>query len=214
MAGKVTILNHPLINHKMTILRNEETYTKLFKELIDEIASILAVEVTRDLPMETVNVKTPLMETTGEMIAGKKLVVVPILRAGLGMVDGFLRILPNVKVGHIGLYRDPKTLKPIEYLCKLPVDSENRDMVIIDPMLATGGSAEAAVQFIKERYNPNSIKFVCILGCPEGLKMLTDNHPDIDVYVAYMDEKLNEHGYILPGLGDAGDRMFGTNIKG
>lgn len=213
MAGKVTILNHPLINHKMTILRNEETYTKLFKELVDEIASIMAVEVTRDLPMETVDVKTPLAETTGEMISGKKLVLVPILRAGLGMVDGFLRILPNIKVGHIGLYRDPVTLKPIEYLCKLPEDSENRDMIIIDPMLATGGSAEAAVQFIKERYNPNNIKFACILGCPEGLKMLTDNHPDIDVYVAFMDEKLNEHGYILPGLGDAGDRMFGTNVK-
>lgn len=209
--GKVTIMDHPIIKHKMAILRDKNTCMKTFRELVNEISSIMAVEVTRDLELEPVKVETPLAITDAEMVDGKKLVLVPILRAGIGMVDGFLRVLPNVKVGHIGLYRDPETLEPVEYFCKIPDDSIERDMIIVDPMLATGGSSEAAVKFVKDRYNPRSIKLACILGCPEGVEYVKKRHPDIDIFISFMDEKLNEKGYILPGLGDAGDRMFGTN---
>ncbi len=208
--GKTVILDHPLIEHKIAILKNKNTGTKEFREVVDELAMIIAVEATRDLELTSHKIETPLAETEVKMIDGKKLILVPILRAGLGMVEGFLQVMPNVKVGHVGLYREPETLKPVEYYCKLPVDTENRDVIVLDPMLATGGSAEAAVQFVKERFKPRKVSMACILGCPEGINHLKEHHPDIDLYVAHVDEKLNEHGYILPGLGDAGDRIFGT----
>ena len=208
--GNVKIIDHAMIKHKMSFLKDKNTGTKLFRELINEIAIIMACEITRDLPLKEVEVETPLMKSSAEIISGRKLALVPILRAGIGMVDGFLAVIPNAKVGHVGLYRDPETLKPVEYFCKLPVDIEERDIIILDPMLATGGSSEAAIQFLKERGKPRSIKLACILGCPEGLEFVTKHHPDVDVYVGYMDKELNSHGYILPGLGDAGDRLFGT----
>lgn len=208
--GKNIVLKHPLIDHKIALLKDKNTGTKQFRELVDEIAMIMAVEVTKDLKLKEENIETPLTETKVEIIDGKKLVLVPILRAGIGMVEGFLQIMPNVKVGHVGLYRDPKTLEPVEYFCKLPKDTKEREVIILDPMLATGGSAEAAVQFVKERFEPKKISVACILGCPEGVNFLNQKHKDIDLYIAYMDEKLNEKGYILPGLGDAGDRLFGT----
>lgn len=206
---KVTVFDHPLIKHKLTILRDKNTGSNQFRQLVSEIATLMCYEVTRDFKLEDCEVETPIGTTTGQTLSGKKLGVVPILRAGLGMVEGFLSVLPAAKVGHIGLYRDPETLKPVEYYCKLPKDVEERDIIVVDPMLATGGSAEAAITFLKE-HGCKNIKLVNIIAAPEGIKMVQEKHPDVDIYVAGLDEKLNEHGYIVPGLGDAGDRLFGT----
>jgi uracil phosphoribosyltransferase len=205
----VTVLNHPLIQHKTTILRQESTSNKVFRELIEEITMLMCYEALRDLPLEDVKVKTPLTETTQKMIKGKKLAIVPILRAGLGMVNGMLDLVPSAKVGHIGMYRDEETLEPHEYYCKLPEDIENRLIVVVDPMLATGGSAMDAISQIKS-YGGKHIKFLCIIAAPEGIDALSKAHPDVEIYCANVDEKLNENGYIVPGLGDAGDRIFGT----
>ena len=207
--SKVTVFDHPLIKHKLTILRDKKTGSNQFRQLVSEIPTLMCYEVTRDFKLEDCEVETPIGTTTGQTLSGKKLGVVPILRAGLGMVEGFLSVLPAAKVGHIGLYRDPETLKPVEYYCKLPKDVEERDIIVVDPMLATGGSAEAAITFLKE-HGCKSIKLVNIIAAPEGIKMVQEKHPDVDIYVAGLDEKLNEHGYIVPGLGDAGDRLFGT----
>lgn len=207
--AQTTIFTHPLIKHKLTILRDKNTGSKEFRELVNEIASLMAYEVTRDLTLDEIEVETPICKTTGYVLSGKKLGLIPILRAGLGMVDGMLNILPAAKVGHIGLYRDPETLKPVEYYCKLPMDITERDILVLDPMLATGGSASAAIQFLKDRGCAN-IKLCCILAAPEGLKKIEEDHPDVGIYIAGLDEKLNDHGYIIPGLGDAGDRLFGT----
>ena len=207
--GKFTVLNHPLIQHKLTIIRKKTTGTNEFRQIVGEIGGLMVYEMTRDLPLKNVEIETPIGKTVQKELAGKKLVVVPILRAGLGMVEGFLSVLPAAKVGHIGLYRDPKTLKPVEYYCKLPKDVEERDIIVVDPMLATGGSAEAAITFLKE-HGCKNIKLVNIIAAPEGIKMVQEKHPDVDIYVAGLDEKLNDHGYIVPGLGDAGDRLFGT----
>ncbi len=203
------VMDHPLIQHKLTILRDVNTGAKEFREMIKEISTLLAYEVTRDLTMEEVDVETPLMMTRGKIIAGKKIGLVPILRAGLGMVEGMLELLPAAKVGHIGLYRDPDTLEPVEYYCKLPEDIGNRDILVLDPMLATGGSASAAVTFLKQRGSVN-IKLVCIIAAPEGIRRVQEDHPDVPVYVAAVDEGLTKDAYIYPGLGDAGDRLFGT----
>ena len=205
----VTWVDHPLVQHKLTILRNEKTSSKDFRQLVSEIATLMCYEATRDLPLKEVEVKTPVALAKTKVIAGRKLAFVPILRAGLGMVDGVLTLVPGAKIGHIGLYRDPKTLKPVEYYCKLPHDMPERDVIVLDPMLATGGSAIDAITQIKKR-NPRSIKFMCIIAAPEGLKAITEAHPDVPVYCANIDEHLNDHGYIVPGLGDAGDRIFGT----
>ena len=202
-------VDHPLVQHKLTILRNERTSSKDFRQLVSEIATLMCYEATRDLPLKEVEVKTPVAMAKTKVIAGRKLAFVPILRAGLGMVDGMLTLVPGAKIGHIGLYRDPKTLKPVEYYCKLPHDMTERDCIVLDPMLATGGSAIDAITQIKKR-SPRSIKFMCIIAAPEGLKALTEAHPDVPVYCANIDERLNDHGYIVPGLGDAGDRIFGT----
>jgi uracil phosphoribosyltransferase len=207
--GKVHVLDHPLIQHKLTHIRDENTGTKEFRELVDEVAGLMAFEITRDLPLEEVLVKTPVAEAKMNVIAGKKLGLVPILRAGLGMVDGILKMVPAAKVGHVGLYRDPETLTPVEYYVKLPSDVEERDFIVIDPMLATGGSAAAAIDSIKNRGAKN-IKLMCLVAAPEGVKVIQDEHPDVDIYLAALDEKLNDHGYIVPGLGDAGDRLYGT----
>lgn len=207
--AKVFEMNHPLIQHKVTLLRSKETGTKEFREIVTEIATLMAYEVTRDFPLEEIEVETPIAKTMSKVIAGKKVGIVPILRAGLGMVDGFMNLIPSAKVGHVGLYRDPETLEPVEYYCKMPTDVEQRDIIVVDPMLATGGSAIAAIQFIKDRGAKN-IKFACLISCPEGIKALEAAHPDVDIYVAVIDEKLNDHAYIVPGLGDAGDRLFGT----
>ena len=209
MDNKVHVLDHPLLQHKLTILRDEKTGMKEFREVVSEIATLMCYEATRDLPMEDVEVKTPVATGTFKTIAGKKLAIVPILRAGLGMVDGILTLLPSVKVGHIGLYRDPNTLEPVEYYCKMPNDIAERDVIVLDPMLATGGSATAAIQFLKG-YGVKHIKLMNILAAPEGIERVHKDHPDVDIYVAAVDEKLNDHGYIVPGLGDAGDRIFGT----
>lgn len=209
MTEKVHILNHPLIQHKLSIMRDKNTGTKEFRELLDEISMLMVYEVTRDLPTEEVEVETPLAPMKTRMLAGMPIGVVPILRAGLGMVDGIMRLIPNAKVGHIGLYRDPDSLQPVEYYCKLPSDSEQRLLVVLDPMLATGGSASAAITFIKQRGSTN-IKLVNLIAAPEGIERIQKDHPDVDVYVAALDTRLNEHGYILPGLGDAGDRLYGT----
>ncbi len=206
---KLLIMDHPLIQHKLSILRDVNTGTKEFKELVDEIATLIAYEATRELPLEDVEVVTPLTKTTTKMLAGKKLAVVPILRAGLGMVSGMLNLIPAAKIGHIGLYRDPETLEPVEYYCKLPSDIAERQIFLVDPMLATGGSASAAIGFLKNRGSKN-IKFMCILAAPEGIERIQKDHPDVEIYCAAVDEKLNDHGYIFPGLGDAGDRLFGT----
>lgn len=203
------VVEHPLIQHKMSILRRKEASTKEFRELVDEIGMLMAYEVSRDLPMEDVEIETPIQKTTVKQIAGKKLAIVPILRAGIGMVDGILKLIPAARVGHIGMYRDEETLKPVEYLVKLPSDISERQIFLVDPMLATGGSAILAIDSLKKR-NANNIKFVCLVAAPEGVKALQEAHPDIDIYTAALDEKLNEHGYIVPGLGDAGDRLFGT----
>lgn len=209
MDGKVHIFDHPLIQHKLSIMRDKNTGTKEFQELLDEISMLMVYEVTRDLPTEEVNVETPLCWTKTRMLAGRQIGIIPILRAGLGMVDGIHRLIPNAKVGHIGLYRDPETLNPVEYYCKLPADSEERFLFVLDPMLATGGSASAAISFIKQR-NCHNISLVNLIAAPEGIARIQKDHPDVDIYVAALDERLNEHGYILPGLGDAGDRLFGT----
>ncbi len=206
---KPFIADHPLIQHKVSILRDKRTSSKQFRELIREITELLVYEATRDLPLCAVDVETPMETTKSHVIAGRKLAFVPILRAGLGMVDGAVELVPSARVGHIGLYRDHETLKPVEYYCKLPGDIEQRDVIVLDPMLATGGSAIDAITQIKERH-PRSIKFMCIIAAPEGLKALNEAHPDVQIYCASLDRCLNENGYILPGLGDAGDRIFGT----
>ena len=205
----VTITNHPLIQHKLSILRDKNTSSKDFRSLVSEIATLECYEATRDLPVQEVEIETPICKCIAHNLEGKKFAFVPILRAGLGMVDGVLSLVPSARVGHIGLYRDPETLKPVEYYCKLPVDIAERDVIVLDPMLATGGSAIDAISLIKER-NPKSIKFMGIIAAPEGLAALQKAHPDVDIYCAALDEKLNEHCYIVPGLGDAGDRIFGT----
>lgn len=209
MENQVTVFDHPLITHKISLLRDERTGSKQFRELIQEIAMLMGYEALRDLPMETVEIKTPITTTQQKMIAGKKLAIVPILRAGLGMVDGILSLVPSAKVGHIGLYRDEQTLEPHEYYCKLPKDIEDRLVIVLDPMLATGGSGAAAIDFIKQRGCRN-IKFMSIIAAPEGIKRISEAHPDVRFYCGCVDERLNENGYIVPGLGDAGDRIFGT----
>ena len=205
----VFVMDHPLIQHKLTFLRDQATGTKQFRELVGEIGTLMCYEATRDLPLMDVETTTPMQKTTTKVIAGRKMAFVPILRAGLGMVDGMLNLVPSAKVGHIGLYRDHETLKPVEYYNKLPEDTNERDVIVLDPMLATGGSAIDAITMVK-RAGPKSIKFLCIIAAPEGLKALTAAHPDVHIWCAAVDEKLNENGYILPGLGDAGDRIFGT----
>ena len=207
--SNVHVFDHPLIQHKLSILRDKDTGAKAFRELVSEIATLMCYEATRDLPMEEVLIETPVATAKCRHIAGKKLAIVPILRAGLGMVDGILNLIPSAKVGHIGLYRDPETHKPVEYYCKMPSDIAERDVIILDPMLATGGSAAAAITFVKE-YGVKNIKLMNILAAPEGIARVRQEHPDVEIYVAAVDEKLNEHGYIVPGLGDAGDRIFGT----
>ncbi|PLT31693.1 uracil phosphoribosyltransferase [Peribacillus deserti] len=207
--GKVFVFDHPLIQHKLTYIRDKKTGTKEFRELVDEVGSLMAFEITRDLPLEEVEIDTPVQRATSKVLAGKKLGLVPILRAGIGMVDGMLKLIPAAKVGHIGLYRDPKTLQPVEYYVKLPSDIEERDFIVVDPMLATGGSAVAAIHSLKTR-GATSIRFMCLIAAPEGVEALKEAHPDVDIYIAALDEKLNEKGYIVPGLGDAGDRLFGT----
>lgn len=207
--SKVFIMDHPLIQHKVSRLRCTDTGSKEFRELVREIAQLMCYEATRDLPLEDFELETPVAKTIGKRIAGKNLSIVPILRAGLGMVDGMLDLVPTAKVGHIGLYRDPETFLPVEYYCKLPQDVAEREFFVLDPMLATGGSAVAAIQFIKDRGAKN-INFLCLIAAPEGLKTLQEAHPDVNIYVASLDEKLNDHAYIIPGLGDAGDRLFGT----
>lgn len=209
MPRKVVIMDHPLIQHKLSILRDIETSTKEFRDLVNEIAMLMVYDATRDLPLTDKKVETPCGIAECKVIAGRKLAFVPILRAGLGMVEGALELVPAARVGHIGLYRDEETLKPVEYYCKLPKDIEKRDVFVLDPMLATGGSAIDAISQIKLR-KPHSIKFLCIIAAPEGLEALKEAHPDVDIFCAGMDEKLNDHGYIVPGLGDAGDRIFGT----
>ena len=207
--SKVQVMDHPLIQHKINYIRNEEVGSKEFREIVGEIASLMCYEATRDLKMEDVKIKTPICEMTGKQLSGKKLAVVPILRAGLGMVDGMLEIMPSAKIGHIGLYRDEETLKPVEYFCKLPKDIGEREIIVVDPMLATGGSAIDALNMLKEK-GAKRLKFACLIAAPEGVEALKAAHPDVDVYIGNIDEKLNENGYIVPGLGDAGDRLFGT----
>lgn len=205
----VFIFDHPLIQHKISLLRDKNTNTKEFRELVSEIAMLMGYEVTRDMPLKEVEIETPVGVARTKVISGKKLGIVPILRAGLGMVDGMLKLLPMAKVGHIGLYRDPETFEPIEYYCKLPVDAHEREMVVLDPMLATGGSASAAIKFIKKRGVTN-IKLMCLIASREGIRRVNEEHPDVAIYCAAVDEELNDHAYIVPGLGDAGDRLFGT----
>ena len=207
--AKVVIMDHPLIKHKLGYIRREETGTKDFRQTVSEIAMLICYEATRDLELSDVTIKTPICETTVKELKGKKMAIIPILRAGLGMVDGVLELIPAAKVGHIGLYRDPETHKPVEYYCKLPEDCGEREVFVVDPMLATGGSAAAAITMLKEKGCKN-IHFMCIIAAPEGLEVLKEAHPDVDIYVGALDEKLNEHAYIVPGLGDAGDRIFGT----
>ncbi len=207
--AKILIMDHPLIQHKLSILRDVNTGSKEFRALVSEIANLMCYEATRDLPLEEIEITTPICKTKTKVLAGKKLAIVPILRAGLGMVEGMLSLVPSAKVGHIGLYRDPVTVQPVEYYCKLPADIEHRDVFVVDPMLATGGSAIDAITQIKKR-GPKHISFLGIIAAPEGLKALSEAHPDVDIYIAALDEKLNDHCYIVPGLGDAGDRIFGT----
>ena len=206
---KVHVLDHPLLQHKLSILRREDTGVKEFREIVSEIAALECYEATRDLPLEDVEIKTPVATGTFKQLSGKKLAIVPILRAGLGMVDGIVDMIPSAKIGHIGLYRDPDTLAPVEYYCKMPSDISERDVIVVDPMLATGGSAAAAITFLKG-YGCKSIKLMNILAAPEGVKAVQDAHPDVEIYIVGLDEALNDHGYIVPGLGDAGDRIFGT----
>ncbi|NLY08302.1 MAG: uracil phosphoribosyltransferase [Tissierellia bacterium] len=207
--SKVIVLDHPLIQHKLTLIRNKETGSKDFRDLVTEVAMLMGYEVTRDMELEDITIETPMGTMESKVLSGKKVGLVPILRAGLGMVDGMLRLIPVARVGHIGLYRDPETLLPVEYYCKLPQDVKDRTLYVLDPMLATGGSAAAAIDFLKDR-GAVSIKLVCLIGSPEGVKVVQERHPDVDIYLASLDEKLNDHAYIIPGLGDAGDRLFGT----
>lgn len=207
--SKIHVISHPLVQHKLTMIRDKDTGPKDFRELVEEVSVLMAYEVTRDMPLEEIEVETPITKMKSKVIAGRQVGVVPILRAGLGMVNGVLRLIPNAKVGHIGLYRDPETLLPVEYYCKLPVDVEERQIILLDPMLATGGSAAAAISYLKERGVP-SIKLMCLLAAPEGIAVVQREHPDVDIFTAAIDERLNSHGYIIPGLGDAGDRLFGT----
>ena len=207
--GKLFVMDHPLIQHKLSHMRDKNTGSKEFRELLNEISMLMAYEVTRDLPLVEVEVETPITTCKTKMLAGKKLGVVPILRAGLGMLDGVLELMPAAKEGHVGLYRDPETLDPVEYYCKLPTDVTERDLIVLDPMLATGGSASAAITFIKNR-GCKSIRMMNLIAAPEGIERVQKEHPDVDIYVGCVDEKLNDHGYIIPGLGDAGDRLFGT----
>jgi uracil phosphoribosyltransferase len=207
--GKLYVFDHPLIQHKLTYIRDKKTGTKEFREIVDELAALMAFEITRNLPLEEVEVETPVSIAKSNVLAGKKLGIIPILRAGLGMVDGILKLIPTAKVGHVGLYRDPETLQPVEYYVKLPSDINERELIVVDPMLATGGSAIEAINSLKKRGAVN-IKFMCIIAAPEGIKALQEAHDDVEIYVAGLDEKLNEKGYIVPGLGDAGDRLFGT----
>ena len=207
--GKLLVFDHPLIQHKVTLMRNKETNNKEFKELAKEVVTLMGYEATRDLPLKAVEIETPICKTTQNMLEGEDIAIVPILRAGLGFVDGMLALYPNAKVGHIGLYRDPRTHLPVEYYCKLPTDIDKRVIFVVDPMLATGGSAIDAINSIKQRGGKN-IKFMCLIAAPEGIKALQEAHPDVDIYIAQEDERLNENAYIVPGLGDAGDRLFGT----
>ena len=207
--GKVHVLEHPLIQHNLTYIRDKNTGTKEFRELVDEVAMLMAFEITRNLPVQETTVETPVVETKSNVLAGKKIGLIPILRAGLGMVDGMLNMIPAAKVGHVGLYRDPETLQPVEYYIKLPSDISERELIVLDPMLATGGSANDAIHSLKKR-GAKKIRLVCLVGAPEGVELVKEEHPDVDIYLAAMDEKLDEKGYIIPGLGDAGDRLFGT----
>lgn len=207
--GKVMIFDHPLIQHKIGIIRDKNTGAKEFRELVEEISMLMCYEVTRELPLEEVEIETPVGPAKVNAICGKKIGIVPILRAGLGMVDGMLKLIPTARVGHIGLYRDPETLNPVEYYCKLPSDIKDRELILLDPMLATGGSIIAGIQFLKDR-GANNIKVMCLLAAKSGIEKVNKAHPDVDIYAASVDEKLNDHGYIVPGLGDAGDRLYGT----
>lgn len=206
---KINIIDHPLVQHKLTLMRMEETGTKDFRELLEEISMLMAYEITRDLPLVDVQIKTPVAECTSKTLDGKKLGLIPILRAGLGMVDGIVKLIPTIKIGHVGMYRDPKTLKPVEYYCKLPKDVAERTLIVIDPMLATGGSAASALSLLKKK-GAKHIIYLCLVSAPEGIRAINKLHPDIKIYTASVDKRLNEHGYIVPGLGDAGDRLFGT----
>lgn len=206
---KINIMNHPLITHKVTMMRDKNTNPKEFRELLKEISLLMAYEVTRDLPLTDTEIETPITKLTAKVMGGRSIGVVPILRAGLGMVDGILELVPSAKIGHIGCYRDPQTLNPVEYYCKLPIDVEQRTVILVDPMLATGGSASMAIDFIKQR-GVTDIKFMCLIAAPEGVKVINEKHPDVEIYTAALDNCLNEHAYIVPGLGDAGDRLFGT----
>ena len=205
----VHVIDHPLIQHKLSIIRDKDTGAKEFRELVEEVSMLMAYEVTRNFPLEEVEAETPVASARCKTIAGKKIAVIPILRAGLGMVGGILKLIPTAKVGHIGVYRDPETLNPIEYFCKLPTDIIDRELIIVDPMLATGGSAVAGIQFLKQR-GATQIRLMCLIAAPEGIQNVQEKHPDVDIYVAAVDDHLNSHGYIVPGLGDAGDRLFGT----
>lgn len=209
--SKVVIFDHPLIKHKLTFIRDKNTTSKEFRELVTEVSMLMAYEVTRDMELEEVEIETPMSVMKSEVLAGKKVGLVPILRAGLGMVEGMLDVIPSARVGHIGLYRDPETLKPVEYYCKLPKGIEDRNLIVLDPMVATGGSAAAALEFLKDKgANAKDIKLVCLIAAKEGIEAIQAEHPDIDIYVAAIDEELNDEAYIIPGLGDAGDRLFGT----
>ncbi|WP_099159395.1 uracil phosphoribosyltransferase [Virgibacillus ndiopensis] len=207
--GKVHVLDHPLIQHKLTYIRDKNTGTKEFRELVDEVAMLMAFEITRDLPLQEITTPTPVMEAKTKVLAGKKIGLIPILRAGLGMVDGMLSLIPAARVGHVGLYRDPESLQPVEYYIKLPSDISERELIVIDPMLATGGSANDAIHSLKKR-GAKQIRLMCLIAAPEGVKKIQEEHPDVDIYLAALDEKLDDHGYIIPGLGDAGDRLYGT----
>ncbi len=207
--AKLHVFDHPLIQHKLTLIRDKQTGSKDFRDLVDEVSTLMAYEVTRDLPLTEVEIQTPVARAKTKVITGKKLGVVPVLRAGLGMVDGILKLVPAARVGHVGMYRDPESLKPVEYYCKLPPDVEERELIVVDPMLATGGSVCATISLLKEKGCSN-IKLMCLIAAPEGIEAVQKCHDDVDIYIAAVDEKLNDHGYIVPGLGDAGDRLFGT----
>ena len=209
MSLKIKVIDHPLIQHKLTYLRDKTTGTKDFREMLEEISLLMAYEITRDLPLQGTIVETPVGPCKAKVLAGKKLGVIPILRAGLGMIAGIIQLIPTAKVGHVGLYRDPVTLQPVEYYCKLPSDVAERELIVVDPMLATGGSAAAAITLLKQKGAKN-IKLMCLVSAPEGVKVMNDAHPDVEIFTAALDDKLNDHGYIVPGLGDAGDRIFGT----